>query len=141
MKIDSEDDFLIFKHFNELIWWFYLFNFDCAGSSLLRGLFCRCSEQGVLYGCGAQASHCSGSSRFSARRISMQASACRRAGISNCSVWARSTGLIAVQAQGLSCSTACGIFLDQRIEPMSPALAGGLFTTEPPGKPYLSTFR
>ena len=24
------------------------------------------------------------------------------------------------------------------IEPMSPALTGGFFTTEPPGKPYLS---
>ena len=24
------------------------------------------------------------------------------------------------------------------IEPMSPALAGGFFTTEPPGKPYIS---
>ena len=27
---------------------------------------------------------------------------------------------------------------DPRIEPMSPALAGGLFTIEPPGKPPLS---
>ena len=25
---------------------------------------------------------------------------------------------------------------DPRIKPMSPALAGGFFTTEPPGKPY-----
>ena len=27
---------------------------------------------------------------------------------------------------------------DARIEPMSPALAGSFFTTEPPGKPYKS---
>ena len=33
----------------------------------------------------------------------------------------------------LSCSTACGIFLDQGLNP-SPALAGRFSTTEPPGK-------
>ena len=38
-------------------------------------------------------------------------------------------------AHGLCCSTACGIFLDQGMEPLSPALAGGFFTTEPPGQP------
>ena len=27
--------------------------------------------------------------------------------------------------------------LDTRIEPVSPALAGGFFTTEPPGKPHI----
>ena len=27
------------------------------------------------------------------------------------------------------------------IEPMSPALAGAFFTTEPPGKPYLLSFQ
>ena len=34
-------------------------------------------------------------------------------------------------ARGLSCSAAFGIFLDQGIEFMSPALAGGFITTEP----------
>ena len=37
-------------------------------------------------------------------------------------------------AHGLSCSAACGIFPDQGLN-QSPALAGGFFTTEPPGKP------
>ena len=42
-----------------------------------------------------------------------------------------------VVAQELSCSVACGIFLDQgSIEPVSPALAGEFFSTEPPGKSY-----
>ena len=41
-----------------------------------------------------------------------------------------------VAANGLSCSEACGNFLDQGLNLWSPALAGGLFTTEPPGKPY-----
>ena len=42
-----------------------------------------------------------------------------------------------VLAQELSCSVACGIFLDQgSIETVSPALAGEFFSTEPPGKSY-----
>ena len=45
------------------------------------------------------------------------------------------TGSVAV-VHGLSCSVACGIFQDQPgIKPISPALAGRFFTTEPPGKP------
>ena len=47
-----------------------------------------------------------------------------------------STGSIVV-VHRLSCSAVCGIFLDQGVEPVSPALASGFFTTEPPGKsPY-----
>ena len=38
-------------------------------------------------------------------------------------------------ARGLSCSTACEIFLDQGLS-LFPALARGFFNTEPPGKPY-----
>ena len=30
-----------------------------------------------------------------------------------------------------------GDLLDPEIEPMSPLSAGGFFTTEPPGKPYI----
>ena len=45
-----------------------------------------------------------------------------------------STGSLVV-VHGLSGSVVCGIFLDPRIEPTSPALSGGVFTTEPPGKP------
>ena len=33
-----------------------------------------------------------------------------------------------------SCPEACGIFPDQRLD-LSPVLAGGFLTTEPPGKP------
>ena len=40
----------------------------------------------------------------------------------------------------LSCSEAHVIFLDQGLNPVSPALAGGFFTTEPPGKPPHPTF-
>ena len=51
-----------------------------------------------------------------------------------------STGSIVV-GQGLSCSAACGIFLDQGTNLSLlhlPALAGGFFTTEPPGKSLFS---
>ena len=37
---------------------------------------------------------------------------------------------------GLCCSAVCEMCLDQRSN-LSPALAGGFFTTEPPGKPGL----
>ena len=36
-----------------------------------------------------------------------------------------------------SCSAACGDPPRPGLEPVSPALAGGLSTTAPPGKPYL----
>ena len=46
-----------------------------------------------------------------------------------------------VVAHGLSCSAACGIFLDQGLNPRSPVLAGRFFSTGPPGESSsLSTF-
>ena len=39
-----------------------------------------------------------------------------------------------VVAPGLSWSMACGTLLGPRMEPVSPALAGGFLTTGPPGK-------
>ena len=40
-----------------------------------------------------------------------------------------------VGVRGLSCPAACGIFVPRPgTEPASPALEGGFFTTEPPGK-------
>ena len=44
-----------------------------------------------------------------------------------------------VVAQGLSWSAACGVFSDQGSN-LSPALAGGFFTTEPPWKPQVLKF-
>ena len=45
----------------------------------------------------------------------------------------QSTGSVVV-VHGLNCSAVCGIH-GPEIEPMSPILAGGFFTTEPPGQP------
>ena len=44
------------------------------------------------------------------------------------------TGPVVV-VHGLSFSEACEIFLELEMEPTTPALAGGFFTTEPSGKP------
>ena len=63
-------------------------------------------------------------------------------GFSCCGAWALEHRLNSCD-QGLSCPVAHETFLDQGwdlpgpgIERMSPALVGGFFTTEPPGKPY-----
>ena len=84
------------------------------------GLFSSC-ELGLLSSCGMRASRCSG---FSCR-----------------GVWALGFSSSVVGVCGLDCSGAwaCGIFLDPGIEPVSSALEGRFFTTEPPGKPRMIT--
>ena len=56
------------------------------------------------------------------------------------STGSRRAGSVVV-AHRLSCSVACGIFPDQDLNPVSPALAGGFLTTAPPGKPWIQVFR
>ena len=46
-----------------------------------------------------------------------------------------------VEAHGLGCSAACGIFPRSGIEPVSPALASGFLPTVPPGKSYNSILK
>ena len=73
----------------------------------------------------------------------VQASLCRSFFLS-WSVGSRAFGLQTVGsvagAHRLSCPEACGIFLDRGLNPLSPALAGRFFTTEPPGNPLCSGF-
>ena len=92
----------------------YLFVFDCTRTWLLCGLFSSCGELGLLSSCGVRASHCGG--------------------FSCCGTWAHASvvGHVGSTAQLLP-----GIWdlPDPEIELMSPALADGFFTTEPPGKP------
>ena len=59
--------------------------------------FSSCGKWGLLFCCGAQASHCRGFSCCGARALGTRASV--------------------VVAHGLSCSVACGIFLDQGLNP------------------------
>ena len=75
-------------------------------------------EWGLLFSCRVRASHC------------CVISSCRAQGLGYRSFSSR--GL------GLSCRTAHGDSPDQGLNPVSPALAGGLSITGPPGKPSLS---
>ena len=104
----------------------------CARQFLFWGAgsydgFCCCTgfslvvASRLLSSCSVWASHCGG--------FSCGARALGCVGFSSCGSWALEHRLD-------SCSAACGIFLHQGIESVSLALAGGFFTTEPPGKPH-----
>ena len=90
--------------------------FGCAGSSWLRGLFSSCGEPGLLSSYGVQASHCPGFFCWGARALGC-------VGFSSCSSQVQ-------LLQGIWDPPGSGI------KPVSPALAGGFFTTEPSGKPW-----
>ena len=90
----------------------YLFMFGSAGSSLLHGLFSLRGERGLLSGCSGWPSHCSSFSCGS------QTLGCR--GFSSC-------GSQAYLLHGIWDLSRSGL------EPVSPALEGGFFTTEPQG--------
>ena len=53
---------------------FYLFIFGCVGSSLLHAGFLLLRRAGVTLRCGAQASHCGGSSCRRAQALGVWAS-------------------------------------------------------------------
>ena len=63
-----------------LIYIIYLFIFDCAGSSLLCGLFSSCGDRGLLSSWGAQASRCSGFPCFKALAPGVAACGLNRCG-------------------------------------------------------------
>jgi len=91
----------------------YVFLAMPAGSSLLWGLFCSHGEQGLLASCEeVQASLAVASLVAEHGLEGTRASVITARGLSGCSSRAQSTGS-AVMARGLTCSTACGIFLDQ----------------------------
>ena len=78
------------------------------------GLLCSCGERGLPSSCGAQVSRRGG--------LSLRAQALGHARFSSCGSPARLLrGMWDLPTPG--------------IEPVSPALAGGFFTSEPPGKP------
>ena len=95
------------------------FSFGCAGPSLLCWLFSACGEWGLLSSCGCNAwtYHC---------------------GLSCCGFWAleQRLGSCSAWTQLLCCMGHLG----SRTEPVSPALTGGFFTTEPSGKSRSSLF-
>ena len=91
---------------------FKFYFFDCAGSSLLHGLR-LVVESGAALQCRVPASHCGGFS---------------------CGAWAVGCRLNSRVAWPL---LLCGMWdlPGSGIKPVSPALAGRFFTTEPPGNP------
>ena len=95
--------------------------------------FSSCREWGLFSSCDPRASGCSGFSCY--RAVSRV--------LGHQSVVAvprlQSTALMVV-APGLSCSVACGIFLDQGLEPVSPALAGSSYTLRHRGRPSCTVF-
>ena len=85
-----------------------LFIFGCAGSSLLYGLFSSC---------GAQAFHCGRFFCFGAQTRGAWASVVAAHGLSSWGFWALEHKLTGGCAPRVTCSTACGIRLDQRSNP------------------------
>ena len=118
-------------------YWKISFFFGCIGSQLwhvgsfvaarglfivLHGLFVL--ARGLLSSCGVQV--------FS---LQLWHTNSRARGLCSCGAWAPERLGSAAVVRGLSCPAACGILVPRPgMEPVSPALEGGFFTTGPPGK-------
>ena len=103
---------------------FHMFIFGCIGSCLLHGPFSSCSEWGLLSGCSAQAPGCNGFPCGQAKAVGRVG--CGSGGCRALEHRPNSCGARAYLVQGMWDLPGSGI------KPMSPALAGGFFTTEPP---------
>ena len=101
-------------------------------------LFSGCGKWGLLSSCGPWDSHCSG--------FSCGAWAPGRVGLSSCGTWSQQSWLPGYGAQARQLQHMGLVALRHvrssgaGIESVSPALAGGLFTTKPSGKPPNFTF-
>ena len=99
--------------------------FVCAGSSLPHGLFSSSRKQGLLSSRSARASYCGGFSCWGARALG-------HAGFRSC-------GLRVLEHRFSTCGSQAwllwGMWDLPEPKPMSPALAGGFFTTELSAKP------
>ena len=102
----------------------------CARFSLLRGLSSGCGKWGLACSCGVWAYHGCELSCCRARALGLM-------GFSRCSSpgsWAQAPELwhLGLAAPWYVESS----HIQSGIKPTSPTLAGGFFTTEPPGKPF-----
>ena len=100
------------KHFKNI----YFFIWAALGHRCCAQAFCSCSKQGLLSGCGGQASPCGG--------ISVTERKLQGAGFLICGAWAQPP---------------CGMWNPPGpgIEPVSPESVGRFLTTGPPGKSYV----
>ena len=101
-------------------------------------VFSNCDRRGPFRCRGPQASHCSGFSYCRAQTLRPSAWQLQLPGSGAQAPSCRHTGSI-MPAHRLSCSGACPIFPVSDWT-LSPALAGGFFTTEPGEKPYFIYF-
>ena len=96
-------------------------------------------EPGPLSGCtGAQASLCSGLSYSRARAHGLTGS--RAHGLTGFGSGTSRALVHRLNCCGAEAWLLCGLWdlFGPGIEPVSPALAGGFITTEPPGKPLIA---
>ena len=112
-----------------------LFIYDCAGSSLLHVSFLQLWQVGATHS-SAQDSHCRGFS-CGTRVLGTWTAVFSARGLGSCGSqalehWLRSHGVRVQLSHGRWDLPEPGVEL------VSPALADSFFTTEPPGKPYLS---
>ena len=101
----------------------YLY-FACAGSSLLRGLFCSWREQRLLSSCGAQASHCGGFSCCGSQVCGLSSCCSQALELRLTSWWCMD--LVALQHMAFSWT---------RGQTHVPYIGRWILTTGPPGKP------
>ena len=131
---------IVFENQYDSLYMYFLYKFIYLFLAVL-GLCCctrafsSCGERGATLRCSARASHCGGLSHCRARALGVRASAVVARGLS-------SRGLRAPEHRLSSRGTRAQLLRGMwdtpgsRIEPLSPALAGGLSTTAPPGKPW-----
>ena len=130
------NDFIIFFIFyrNCLFFLIYFILLAGLGRRCCARAFSSCGERGLLC-CGAQASHCNGFTCWGARALGAWASVVVTRGLSSC-------GSQALEHRLSSCGAWAQLLRGMwdlpgpGLEPVSPALAGGFLTTEPPGKPH-----
>ena len=99
----------------------------CVGFSLVV-------VRGLLSGCDAWASHCSGFSCCRAWALGTWVSVVAAHGFSSCGSWTLQHRLNSC-GKGISCSVACGIFLDSGLNPCLLHWQADSIATVPPGKP------
>ena len=131
----GKDNYTIIKQLFQLKKLFYLFYFWlCWVFVAARGLSLVATSRGYPL------SRCMG---FSLQwLLLLQSMGSRRAGFSSCGMQAQQLWLAALERRLSSCGARAQLLRcmwdvpGPRLEPVSPALAGGFLTTAPPGEPF-----